>query len=537
MPTLLLLCFLLLGSSNFCDPHAARNTPAPVPQSDTTLFNPLLEQIDSSEDPTLRVFLRLKVAAYLWKNPSASIKTESLVMAALADLRAHEKEMPAVYVNQFRRDLLAQLRAHAPEAAARLSDEYNPAPRTELEVAYSLLGQEGGADKAVGIVHRAIADGRDLGQIVVFFLNRLDKVKPAEVPKVLGSLMSAEESHPGSISSELLFTLEHLFVREQTPKELQRRYFAVVINRAGETEAASVVDIYNTLTTILPVVEQQYPDIYATAGARLSQLEGQMPSGALERLSVDKRVSQSSDQLAQLLIEADNAKDQTLKQDLLTRAAQLAQEKGQTKTAIELALKFEPKNARERLWLDQFVDRAVDQALKKGEVELARYGAGRIESRFIRSSVLEKIALTLQGANDVSGARDTLKSALTLIESLDDSADKAVALFDLANAYVKVDSQRAPNLIRAAVKTINKLPAVSRGPNDNGDTHLADVENAMKIAYVIIPAFQEFGGVDNYAALDLAKDVQRRELRIAATLGAYIGSPTVGKTKSGLASR
>jgi hypothetical protein len=499
----------------------------------------LLEQIDSSEDPTLRVFLRLKVATYLWKTPSAPVKPESLVSAALADLRAHEKEMPALYVKLFRRELLAQLKAHAPEAAARLSDEYKPSPRTELEVAYSLLGQESGPDKAVSIVQRSIADGRDMGPIVVFFLDRLEKVNPAEVPKVLGSLTSAEESRPGFLSAELLFTLGHLFVREQTPKDLQRRYFAVVINRAGDTEAppASVVDIYNTLASILPVVERQNPGLYATAGARLSQLAGRMPSGALERLSIDKRVSQSGDPLSQLMIEADAANDQALRGDLLTRAAQLALEKGQTKTAIELAVKLEPKSADARLWRDQFMEGAVDRALDKGDVELARYGAGRIESAAVRSSALQKIALNLLAANDLAGARDTLKSALKLIESLDDSADKAVALLDLAGSYVKVDSQRAPELTRVAVKTINKTPAVMRGADVSGGEHFADVENLMKIAYRIIPTFQELGAADGYAALDLAKGIQRRELRIAATFGAYTGPPATDKIKQGLASK
>lgn len=536
--TTLLLTFCLILSGNSCAGRFAKNTSHVSSQTDATFLSPLLEQVDSSSEPALRIFLRLKIATYLWGNSSRSHNPEAVAAAALADLHTHEKEIPALYVDLFRRDLIAELKAHAPDSAARLLEEYKLERHTDIEVAYSLLGQEDGVDKAVGIVQRSIAGGNDPGSIIVPFLHRLEKTNPAGVLKVIDAIMLAEESRPGSISARTLFALKHLFIREQTPQGLQRRYLVSVINRAGETEAspASVVDIYTILADVLPAVEKQAPDLYHSASAWLSQLAMRVPGRTLERLSINKRVSQSTDPLAQLLAERDAVNDQSLREELQTEAAQLALEKGQIQMAIQLVIKLRPKNEEARMWRDQFIEEAVGRAVEKGDVAVAEYGASQIQSAGVRSSALQKLALYFQASSDPLRARDTLNSALKLTEASDDDAEKAVALLDLAHSFLKVDSQRALVLARAAVKTINKTPAVMRKAEAGSDTHLGDVENMMKIAYRIVPTFQALGATGQSTALELAEDIQRQELKTAAKFGAYTGSPTVGKNKQVVAS-
>lgn len=523
MPTLLLIFCLALGGNNSCAGRHIRNTPHATLQVDVALLKPLLDEVESCDNPTVRVFLRLKIAAYLWVHPSDSLNPTSVAEDALVDLRAHDKEMPALYADKFRRELVAQLKAHAPDSPALLVEGDKTDHRTDIEVAYSLLAQDGGADKAVGIVQRSIMGGKDPGAVIVPFLHRLETVNVGDVSKVLDSIMSAEESRQGSISASTLFRLKHLFVRDQTPQQLQRRYMTIVINRAGDVEAsrASVVDTYTILTDVLPVVEKQFPDLYNVASARQAALAAQVPNGTLERLLVEKRVSQSSDPLGQLIAEADAASDPSLKEDLRVEAAQLALEKGQTRTAIELVVGLEPKTDDGWLWRDQFIGGSIDQALDKGDVEVAQYGAGQIHSATVHSSALQKIALHQQESNDLAGARDTLDSALKIIKDSDDSADKAVALLELATSYLKVDSQRAPELVRAAIKTINSTAAVTRKVAGSDNIHPSDAENIMKLAYKIVPTFQAMGAVNEYDALELAKYIQRPELKIAAKLGVY----------------
>lgn len=540
MPTLLLLFCLFLSGSNSCRGNSSEPVPTPIlsSQAENIFLNKLREQADASKEPTVRVFLYLKIVTHLWNNPSDSIKPEavaSVAEAALIDLRAHENEIPPLYRERFRRDLMAQLRAHAPDVAARLSKEAQPDSRTEFQIAYAMLGQENGVDQAVGIMRRGIAAGKNPGSILTFFLHRLETVKPAKVPEILDAMISAEEARAGFISAASLFKLEHLYIREETPLALQRRYLIVLINRAGCSEAGTPdVDIYTTLQNALPAVDRQGSDLSALANARLSQLEGQLPAGTRERLAVDKRIEQSADPLAQLLVETEAAKDQTLREDLLTKAAPLALEKGQTRLAIDLVGKLHPENSNVRLWRDQFIEGAVSRALAIGDVEVARYGTGHIQSTGIRSSALQKIALHLHAANDSAGALEALNAALKIVNASDDGADKAVALLDLAGSYAKVDSQRVQELVRAAIKVINNTPEVMRKAGEGETAHLNDVETIMKLAYAITPTFQMLGAADPGGTQTLADSIQPRELKIAASVGASTPQHVSDKLKEGL---
>ena len=537
MTTLLIIFCCALNGGGSCgsrlhkDAPTVASQPAVISQNDVTPLDPLLDKVKAINEPTLRIFLRVKIATYLWTNPAASHNSpQSVAGDTLADLDAHEKEIPDVYANQFRRELLAQLKAHAPGSATDSAGEEQDRP-TDLEVAYSLLGQENGADKAVAMMQRSIAGGRDPEGIIVPFLHRLEKISPAKVPDVLDTILSAEESRPNSISTGTLFTLKHLIIREQTPQGLQRRFIKAVMRRAGQAESdpAALVDTYAILTDLLPTIEVLSPDLYGAAGAQQSQLAGQVPSGTRARLSIEKRMSQSSDPLAFLMAEKEAVTDASLKEDLQIRAAQLALERGQVRTAIDLAVKANPNNKEAMLWRDQFVEEAVGQAISRGEVEVAQYGARHVQSVGVRVSVLQKIAIHFQTSNDWSGARETLNSAITLTEAMTDNADKAAALLDLAGSSLKADEQQAHDLIRAAIRTINKTPAARK-------VKAEDVEDTMKIAYRIIPTFQALSVAYKSFALDQAEDIQRPELKTAASVGVFTGPPAANDKKQRTAS-
>jgi hypothetical protein len=468
-----------------------------------------------------------------------SVKPESLATAALADLRVHEKEIPSLYVDQFRRNLISQLQVHPSDSTASILEEYKLNRRMDFEVAYSLLGRENGADQAVRMLQNSIASGKDPGApIIVSFLHRLESLRPSDVPKLLNAVLAEEEAHPGSISTGTMFGLKHLFIRKQTAQELQSRYLVAVVHRAADKDASlgSIVDTYTILADVLPEVESQVPDLYYSASTALSQLAERVPKGTIERISIDKRVRQSTDPLAQLMAEKEAATDPSLKDDLQVEAAQLALEKGQTQAAIDMVVKLQPKNEEARLWRDQFIEEVIGVAINKDDLGIAEYGVGQIHSAGIRASVLEKIALYFQKSNDLSRARETLTSALHSVNTLSDSTDKAVALLDLANSFLKLDSQRSLELARSAVKIINKDPGTQRRVETGNDQQLKNVEKMLRIAYKLIPTFQALGVTDESATLILAKDIQRPELRIAATFGAYTRHPYTGNVQ-GVASK
>jgi hypothetical protein len=542
MPTLLLTFFLLLSANHSCERGTNKNTPSGSSQIDTAQVATLLDEVNAGDEAALRVFLRLKIAAYLWKNPSAKVDPDSLVKAtraALDELTLHGKEIPPLYVDLFRRELTAQLQVHAPASDGLQSQAPGSKRRSDLEVAYSMLGQEKGIDKAVGIVQQSIASGKDPGRLIVPFLHRLEQVSPAKVSPVLETVVAVEETRPGAISTGMLFTLKHLFIRDKTLPELQRRYLAIVVGRAGDTEAtlASAVDLYTILSDVLPVIQAQSPSLYEEAKLRLDELSERVPSGTRERIAIDKRVSQSSDPLAQLLAESNTASDASVRDDLRIAAAQLALEKGQIETAIGLVAKIQPANNGARLWRDQFMESAVQRAIDSGDVTVAKYGAGLIQSPAIRSSALQKVALSLQASNDVMGARDTLHAAVKLTEAAGNDADKAVALLDLAVSYLKVDERRALELAKAAVNVINKTSAIPQAAAVGSDEQLHNTDDLLKIAYKLIPAFQAFGAANESAASGLASELQRPEFKTAATFGTYTSQSVADKNTAGLASK
>lgn len=530
----LLLTFCLTLSLTSCG--GAFNSTTAIIYSQTSCdeqLNPntLLEEVNAGNEPALRAFLRLKIATHSWCKPPESFNRQAIMEAARRDLLNHKNEIPTSYFNLFSSELTAQLKDRTHDSLAQSTAEPKVERRPEFEVALSLLGQANGVGKAVNIVQSDLAEGNDPGPIIVPFLRRLEKVNSAEVPKVLSAVVSAEEAHPGSISSDTLFTLKHLFISKQISQDLRQRYLAVVINKAGETEPSlsAAVNNYAILVDALPLLESQSPELYSTASARVTRLREYVPKRTLERMSLDKRISKSDDPLALLMLEKDSVSDPSLKEELQVEAARLALEKGKIRMAIELVTGLQPKSPGEQLWRDQFIEKAVGSAAERGEMEVAQYGINQIQSATVKLSTLENVALRLQASNNSTGAREALNSALGLVKAWDDSADKAGALLDLADTFMKVDSSRAPEVAHAAVVTINNTPTLLRKADVAGDARLVEVENVMKVAYRMVPIFQLLSKANKPAALALAEQIRRQELRTAARVSVYTGQPVVNK--------
>jgi hypothetical protein len=534
---------LIFGISNPYLRPVNSDSPQAASLCADTSISLILNRVGAVDDPTLRVFLRLRIAIYLWGAPSGTACPDHVATAAEgveADLRDHDQEMPKLYARSLRQSFLAQLKLHDPVLAARLTGGHKPERHTDFQVAYSLLAQKGGASMAVGLAQRSLAGGEDPGgAAAAFFLHKLDKESPAEVSKLLDAVVTAEERRPGSFSADTLLTLKHMFLRGQTPQDLQSRYLSTVINRAGDKDAdlSSVTDFYIVLADALPLVEKQLPSLYGTAGARLSELAGRMPARTLERIDLGKRLSQSADPFGQLMIELDSAKDPSLRQALLAEAAPRALANGRLRTAVDLAVQVNPAAGEDAMWRDQLLGEVVENALTSKDAEVAKYAASHIQSPAVHSSALQKIALYFRSADDLTGAREALDAARKLTESAEAGVDKATALLDLAGTFTKVDEQRAWEIADAAVEIINHIPPPDRKAAPGSTERLSYAENMMKIAYRIVPAFHALGVRNLKDAVKRAEDITHQGLSLAAELGARTGVPSVDKKAGSLASK
>src|SRR6185295_18417306 len=121
----------------------------------------------------------IRLATFLWsrsKNTEAASKAEVIAQEALADLEAHEKELPKLYAKLFRRDLLALFQLHLPALAARMIEQDKAEQknsRNEFEIAYSMLNSKDGTRPAVDMVRRNLSSGQDPRNMLIFFLGQL----------------------------------------------------------------------------------------------------------------------------------------------------------------------------------------------------------------------------------------------------------------------------------------------------------------------------------------------------------------------------
>jgi hypothetical protein len=536
--------FLLAFAFTFSIYCFGQNSPQTLskssPESQQQIRNlianlPDQKQINSLDEPAFRVFIRTQAAMLLWKIKSAEAtgSANRLVTDAIKDLHDNQKEIPALYANLFRADLLSSLKQYAPDLAAKLIEEYKLNDQNNaVEDAYSRLQHSDEVPSAIDAVRRSVQSGKANVSYLIFFLIRLNEVKPSEVQKILLDIITVEENSPGSLSLQNLFMLKHQFIREDIPPDLQSRFLRAVIRATGNL--SNVPDeerelAYNLLRSILPTIAKLQPSLSQTAAAQMTALGSALPDqSAIDQ--AEERIANSNDQLGQLVIEAESAKDPSLKHDFGVRAAQLALKKEQFKRAADLIEKYESDEKRNFNYHDQILVDCVTQALKKDDAESAEYAASKMRSNLKRAAMIRKLALYYYGLNDIVTAKLRLNDALKLIASSPDDIAKVSALLDTIFVVGKVDGQRSVELTQTVVKTINDSPQLNAEskskPEDKTEAEWrkSNVANLLQVAHRIIPLFQLLAQKDEFGARSIAENFQRKEFKLAANFAIALGA-------------
>ncbi len=525
----LLTCCLTLVASATC---AAQQQKPPRPertaeqQNAEAVLDRVSGRIKDLDEPTVRVFLRLQVAAFLWqRGPAvASRDAEAVSTEALADLQKSRERIPTLYANMFRSQLLALTQKYAPELAARLAehDDLNQANAGPV-AAIAMLDDKATAARAVEIMDQNIIKGQ-IPPTTEFFLDKLSEVNPAEAARLLGELLTAEERQPGTLSWEMLFFLKHLYVSEKTPPAVQIGFLTLLVNRARSAQALPPQDrelAQRLLAITLPAIQKLRPDLYAQAAAQAASISVSSRPADSAREDAAKRIEQSADPLEQMVTEADATKDPAYRERLLTDAAQKALGQGRLKRALELVGKVESKEKEFPLWRDQFLGQLADRALKEDDIDLADEAVSRIESPLSRASAAQREAVHIYRANDTPGALARLNASLRLIESAADAPDKVAAFLKSVPACREIDGQRARAVAREAVKAINALPGPRPGDEPASDAYKLYVSKTlMPVVWFVVPAFRDLAKGDEPDAYSIAEDISSREIKTAAVLGA-----------------
>lgn len=268
------------------------------------------------------------------------------------------------------------------------------------------------------------------------------------------------------------------------------------------------------------------------AGAQLAALASLQPQGAVERSEAYDNIRKNSGSVEQLVAEAKKTRDAEFRRELLTRAAQLALDKGELRWAADLIVEANDKNGEPFIpHQDQFLGQVAQKALGKNDAEVAAYAAARIDDPLKRASAMQRLAIYYYEAQDLPRALEVMGDAVKLIEGSDDGVGKAMSMLSAVNAALRMDALRAVELAQSAVKAINNLPG--RRPDDKpgSEGHLKHVEAMIDVANYLIPVFERLAQRDEGGTLNLAGRLRQQELRAAALFGVATGMDATSRKR------
>lgn len=527
----LTLCLLTLLSSNLCLGQAApvRNDEL-LRQRAKAMLDQLPKSIKDLDEPAIRVFLRYKVASYLWAKGFKEEYTfaETMVTEALEDLYLHKNEMKDSDIDFYQSELLGLLRAYSPALAVKLTEKYeiNKNGREDVRIAYSMLDNKAGIAQAVETVSRSLKNGQDVGLALLVFMTDLEKEHPQQYLSLLREILVAEELKPGTFSITSLYMLKSLYWKNETPPDLKLRFVAAIVSSVERVSSGvnsdDLVIAYQLLNVVYSEIERFAPSLYARARAAMALLNSRVPGKAIERVAVQARVEKSNDPLRQLIVEVDASTNESDKDDLRTQAATIALERGELELATELAAKTSADGGH-GLWRDQFLEEIVDAAIKKKDEAAAQYALSKMKSYLNRASVAQKLALFFFESKDTARAVDWMNAAVKLVESSDNNTEKARKFFEIAANYKKIDDTRVSEVIQSAVKSINRISKPSIEEKVGSPARKAYAESLTSIVWYTVPAFRIFSQQDEIGASLIAKGIQVPEIRTAANWGITTG--------------
>jgi len=473
-------------------------------------------QIRKIDDPTVRIFLKLRLARLLWNEPDRNTTAESLTVAALDELDASDA-VPQLYADTLHRDLLALLQANSPDTAKKYA-------RQELDVAYSMLNSKGNEALAVATLESELAKGWVPDLKLLFFLHRLETQQPHEFNRALSVIVAAEERRVGTISVQVFSWVTDLYLKPGVQPDLKRRFLAAAVNATKVSytlsDANEVDHAYNVLVTILPHVKSSLPSLYPQAAAQLSSLMSRVSNARSQSQQIDERIRTSRDPLSQIITEAQSAADATLKDELFLQGARLALQQGKLKQSLELA-KSVSANPERKKWQEQFLSVFANAAIEKKAPEVAGEAIALIPSQSLKIPALQKLTLYFFESKDLLKARELLEETLKAVNSIEEKTDKSLALLRLLPLIDKVNNEIAPVIGEQIVKSINSIPSPDSTTDKTVLTNYVE-KTLMPITGQALPAFQSLAERDENLTLDLANRIQLKEIRTSALLGVAI---------------
>ncbi len=490
-------------------------------------------QIKDVPFAAVRVFVRSKIAAWLWKDGKDETgRAEPIAVKVVDELYEKKNEIPGVYFSTIKSDIFALLETNSKDTAKSLSKKYNLNSEDELNDAHSLLDKKDGEKLVAEKILKSLVNPSEFNIDVALLLDKLQTRKSPEVSRILAAIITLEESGKSRFSTEFLSSIVHNFRDSSVSDNLRVKFFNIVLNKARN--AANLFDsniesASHLLNNAIPDIAVKTPNLLAEARALQLALNARLSKSASEARERENRIKESPDELSALISEAEKAEDEGVKYLLYVRAAKLSLKRQKFGLAVDLAgktieeTKAIPKTFREQ-WYDQFLREVVQSALKKDDVDSAKYAVKKMVDKLSMADALIATAKFYSGKKDMFSAIDAFDEALKLTEKVENSNLKIYTLFRLISSIQEIDKTRITEATAKTAKVIDKIPTLAIDDKPETKNYENYVTSVMATNHNLLPVISKLAKDDINKARDFANRINKREIKIIADFALLVES-------------
>jgi predicted negative regulator of RcsB-dependent stress response len=486
-------------------------------------FVKLNQQIKELKNATFRAFLRMQLLNWAATDSAATRRQAALQLASqgVTDLCEHQDEVWLPTASWLHEGLIKQIKTlQAPEDTAIEPCVFKSESKTSSGSGFSagikMLSNPETSAAGMDLVKAAILSGQVSPDAMLGQLHSLNAAQSPQLPELLSTVLTLEEKQPGTLPLRLLPFFTSLFIDKSTPAEITTRFMSVAV-RSSRLPAEQLADpivrssISQLMNGIIGPARQFTPALYPEIASRLNSVDRTALGRAESRLAAAERIEKATDQLEQLITEADSTSDELLKTQYFFRAARLAKERGQFNKAIDLALKI----GNDSNWLNEFLSEIVALAIKKKSPNEATYAISKMTKPLVKVTAFRLLGEYYGANDDKVKSKDSFTQAAKQLKTVDASIDKVRASLTLAESVLKYEPADAYELFRDSVKAINTLPAPEKEQEKMAYVKL------LPVAEELIRSFRLLAAQEDQTATTLAAEIKLPELRLSALSGAY----------------
>lgn len=492
------------------------------------LVTDLERQIKEIPFAAVRVRARYQLASWLWKDGKDDTgRAEEIATAAIDDHYKNKAEIPFGYSAHSKVFIL--LDDHAKDLAKRLREKYKTSLEDEAQRIPYLLGQKDGerlaVDAAINLLSRQNESSPDLS----YLLLTLEQRGSPQLNTLLAAILAADDAGRTRFPTHMIEHFTGLFINPTVPDDLRKRFIRLVLARARNVVALSVLDqmaYYRTMQRLWPDISARYPEMLDEAATIHAILNARVSRSTREANESYDRIQNSPDKLAATVSEAERADDDIEKYGLFKYAARLALEKKKFVYAVDLMEKAseihtagkssEKEKVFQKRMHDGFRYDVVTASLKADEPDAANHAVKKMNEPLLKAEGLRLISKYNIDKNDLDNGRYAHDEAMKLISKAENSSEGIAILIRMLPTAHRIDSSRLLELIQLTAKRINAFPSLSVDDKPDTKNYRDYVIKVITLNYDLQPALTELLKTNRNAAEDLAGRIEKKEMKIIA---------------------